>query len=590
MTNKTENSQENQLRYYTLARQQVGDLLRSGLQLFQKNNNETGEEQCRALIVKLAEDRFNLVVVGQFKRGKSSLMNAIIGRDLLPTGLLPLTSAITTLCFGPQEKVYLKRSGWVFEQEINFSELPEYVTEQGNPGNTKGVIEARVELPIPFLRRGLFFIDTPGIGSTRSENTATTYAFLPQSDAVIFVTSVEAPLSEPEEAFLRDVQHYARRLFVVVNKVDLLAEKEVDSVFDYIKTGVARILGSSDIRIYPLSARLALESKLHSGNPNVGQKGLEILEVDLEKFLAEEKSQLLLISILDQLLRIVSGAVATLPSNESLSDEDKGRLLELQSAAVVLRDSILNDFKKLPEPFREKPRLSESVKSKVISPFQPQSITFKTRACPICAALGQSTFDFFAKYQSDLVEEAEVRKAFVKSKGFCKFHTWQFEQISSPQGISEGYVTWVEKVASDLRLSVHLTPAQIRNHMDKLLPDSENCLACKILREREKILINQYINYVSTEEGKEYYRRSLGLCLPHLSMALATNLPSQVNEFLLNEQARHFEELSEDMHSYTLKRDAIRRSFANENEDDAWMYALIQLVGARNFKTNGKGN
>jgi len=225
MTNTTENSQENQLRYYTLARQQVGDLLRSGLQLFQKNNNVTGEEQCRVLLVKLAEDRFNLVVVGQFKRGKSSLMNAIIGRDLLPTGLLPLTSAITTLCFGPQEKVYLKRSGWVFEQEINFSELPEYVTEQGNPGNTKGVIEARVELPIPFLRRGLFFIDTPGIGSTRSENTATTYAFLPQSDAVIFVTSVEAPLSEPEEAFLRDVQLYARRLFVVVNKVDLLTEK-----------------------------------------------------------------------------------------------------------------------------------------------------------------------------------------------------------------------------------------------------------------------------------------------------------------------------------------------------------------------------
>ncbi|GAP06022.1 dynamin family [Anaerolinea thermolimosa] len=589
MTKTTENSQENQLRYYTLARQQVGDLLRSGLQLFRKNNNVTGEEQCRALLVKLAEDRFNLVVVGQFKRGKSSLMNAIIGRDLLPTGLLPLTSAITTLCFGPQEKVYIKRSDWVFEQEINFSELPEYVTEQGNPGNTKGVIEARVELPIPFLRRGLFFIDTPGIGSNRSENTATTYAFLPQSDAVIFVTSVEAPLSEPEEAFLRDVQLYARRLFVVVNKVDLLAEKEVDSVFDYIKTGVSRILGSSDIRIYPLSARLALESKLHSGNPNVGQNGLEILEADLEKFLAEEKSQLLLVSILDQLLRIVSDSVGALPSDNSLSDEDKGRLLELQSAAVALRDSILNDFKKLPEPFRKVPRLTKSEKSKAISPLQTPAITFKTRACPICAALGQLTFDFFAKYQSDLIEEDEVRKAFVKSKGFCKFHTWQFEQISSPKGISEGYVTWVEKVASDLRLASHLTPAQQRNYMDKILPDSENCLACRILREREAILINQYINYISTEEGKEYYRRSLGLCLPHLKKALETNLPGDVNEFLFNEQARHFEELSEDMHNYILKRDAIRRSLANDNEAGAWKYALIQLVGARDFKTNGDG-
>lgn len=283
---KSENSQEKQLRYYTLAKQQVGDLLRSGLELFQKNSYETKEDQCRNLLVKLAEDRFNLVVVGQYKRGKSSLMNAIIGRDLLPTGILPLTSAITTLCYGPQEKVCVKRSGWVFEQEISLSELAEYVTEQGNPGNIKGVIEARIELPIPFLRRGLFFIDTPGIGSTRSENTATTYGFLPKSDAVIFVTSVESPLSEPEETFLRDVQQYARRLFIVVNKVDLLANHEVDTVFTYIKTGISRILGSTDLHLYPLSARLALESKLNSKRSKNGQEGLENLETDLEKFLA----------------------------------------------------------------------------------------------------------------------------------------------------------------------------------------------------------------------------------------------------------------------------------------------------------------
>jgi ribosome biogenesis GTPase A len=581
MNTTAENTQENQLRHFTLAKQQVGDLLRSGLQLFQKNDNETKEDQCRALLVKLAEDRFNLVVVGQFKRGKSSLMNAIIGRDLLPTGLLPLTSAITTLCYGPNEKVSIKRSGWGLKQEISFSELAEYVTEQGNPGNTKGVIEARIELPIPFLRRGLFFIDTPGIGSARSENTATTYAFLPQSDAVIFVTSVEAPLSEPEEAFLRDVQQYARRLFVVVNKVDLLADHEVDQVFAYIKTGVSKILGSVDIRLYPLSARLALESKLRTGNSNDGQKGLESLEADLNKFLAEEKSQLFLISILDQLLRVVSDAVSTLPSVDNLLDEDRASLLKLQTAIVNLRDSILNDSESLPEPFRETTQPSEIVKSQLISPIQQRPASFKTRICPICASLSQATFDFFAKYQSDLVEEAEVRKAFVGSKGFCKVHTWQFEKISSPQGISEGYVTWVEKVASELRQTAHLPSMQQKNQIDKLLSDSENCLACKTVRESEAVLLEQFIDYIATQEGQEYYRRSLGLCLPHLRKAFAINPSSEIKEFLLIEQARHFEELSEDMHSYTLKRDAIRSSFANDNEDNAWMYALIQLVGAR---------
>lgn len=582
MNNQSENLQDSQLRYYTLAKQQVGDLLRSGLQFFQKNNNELSEQQCRDLLVKLAEDRFNLVVVGQFKRGKSSLMNAIIGRNLLPTGLLPLTSAITTLCFGPKEKVFVKRTGWVFEQEINLSELPEYVTEQGNPGNIKGVVEARIELPIPFLRRGLYFVDTPGIGSTSSENTATTYSFLPQSDAVIFVTSVEAPLSEPEEAFLRDVKQYAKQLFVVINKIDLLTDQEAESVFDYIKSGVSRILGSSDIHIYPLSARLALDAKLNYGSSRNDHNGLDTLEADLERFLAEEKSQLFLISIMDQFLRVISEASSANSENGNFSEEEKDHLLSLQSSAKNLRDSILSNSQTFPEPYKEMTQSSGVVKSPVISPVTEQPIVFNSKICPICAGLNQASFDFFAKYQSDLMQDAEVRKAFVESKGFCKVHTWQFEKMSSPQGISEGYVTWVEKIASELYQTSLLPSAQQENQIAELLSDSDNCPACKSLRSYEAILLDQFIDFISSQKGQEYYKRSLGLCLPHLYKTFTLNPTGQIRNFLLIEQARHFEELSEDMHSYTLKREAIRLGLANENEDNAWMYALIQIVGARN--------
>lgn len=200
------NGEIDQLRNYTLAKQEIGTLVRSVKQFFQTQEQRDKAEQCQEILVHLAEDRFNLTVVGQFKRGKSSLMNAIMGRDLLPTGLLPLTSAITTLCYGPSERVVLRRKGWALQPEIPLSELPQYVTERGNPGNEKGLLEARVELPVPFLRRGLHFVDTPGVGSAKLENTQTTYEFLPQADAVIFVTSVEAPLSEAEEVFLRDVR------------------------------------------------------------------------------------------------------------------------------------------------------------------------------------------------------------------------------------------------------------------------------------------------------------------------------------------------------------------------------------------------
>jgi hypothetical protein len=108
-------------------------------------------------LVDLAEDRFHLAVFGQLKRGKSSLRNAIVGREVLPTGLLPLTSAITTLCYGLHDRLIVQRKGWSIPQEIAVAELADYVTEKGNPGNVKGVLEARLELPAAFLRRGLHF-------------------------------------------------------------------------------------------------------------------------------------------------------------------------------------------------------------------------------------------------------------------------------------------------------------------------------------------------------------------------------------------------------------------------------------------------
>ena len=103
---------EQVLRRYILAKQEVAAALQSGRQSAEAQGRRETEDSYRELQVRLAEDRFNLAVVGQFKRGKSSLMNAVIGRDLLPTGLLPLTSAITTLCYGPQAHARLRRKGW----------------------------------------------------------------------------------------------------------------------------------------------------------------------------------------------------------------------------------------------------------------------------------------------------------------------------------------------------------------------------------------------------------------------------------------------------------------------------------------------
>ncbi len=162
--------------------------------------SQPARETVRDLFARLAEDRFNLVVVGRFSRGKTSLMNAMLGTDRLPTGIVPVTSVITTVTYGTEEKVVLYYQHTNLFFEIPIPQLAEHITERGNPGNGRCIQTAEVQLPADLLRRGFHFIDTPGLGSSIVENTRTTEAFLPQADAFILVTSFDSPLTEDEVA------------------------------------------------------------------------------------------------------------------------------------------------------------------------------------------------------------------------------------------------------------------------------------------------------------------------------------------------------------------------------------------------------
>ena len=123
---------------------------------------EREPEVLRELFERLAEDRFNLVVVGRFSRGKTSLMNAILATDLLPVGMVPLTSVITLVSYGSEPKAVLHYQGTSLFMDVPIRELAEHITERGNPGNGRGIRAAEVQVPAEFLRRGFTFVDTPG--------------------------------------------------------------------------------------------------------------------------------------------------------------------------------------------------------------------------------------------------------------------------------------------------------------------------------------------------------------------------------------------------------------------------------------------
>jgi GTP-binding protein EngB required for normal cell division len=261
---------------------------------------------CEELREKVQTNIFNLVVVGQFKRGKTSLINALLGAEILPVAVVPLTSIVTIMTYGDalRIRVYFN-DGRV--TEIRPESLPEYVTEKGNPKNIKEVKEVVITYPSSYLKDGVRLIDTPGVGSIYQHNTDVAYQYLPKSDAALFLLSVDQPVSKAELDFLKDVKEYSNRIFFLLNKADYLTEKDLNESIEFSKNVIKEAMGI-DVKIFPVSARLALEGKKTGSEELLMKSMLPQFSEVLNRFLMEEKGKILILSVANNLLRLLSQA------------------------------------------------------------------------------------------------------------------------------------------------------------------------------------------------------------------------------------------------------------------------------------------
>ena len=323
------NHQLGALEQYGKLKLDIAGAVRTLLHFAERRKDEMAVGDCRRLLARLAEDRFNLAMVGQFSRGKSSLMNALLGAEKLPTGILPLTSVITTVAYGESERVLLQREGWTFPQEIRLAELPEYVTQQGNPGNEKKVTLAEIQLPHEMLRLGVHFIDTPGIASAIRANTRTTRQFLPEIDAAVLVTSFESPFAETELNFLKDVRAYVQTIFIVVNKQDLLPAIERAHVVEAISREL-RAAFDCDFPVFPMSARDALHAKESSARSDLETSGLPPLEAALTAFIRKDKARALLFRTADRAESIAHQQAVSIRISQRASAGENASELEIR--------------------------------------------------------------------------------------------------------------------------------------------------------------------------------------------------------------------------------------------------------------------
>jgi hypothetical protein len=174
---------------------------------------------------RLADGRFFVACVGQFKRGKSTVINALVGTPMLPTGVVPVTSVVTVVRHGarPSARVRLAGRAW---HEVDPATLAAYVAEAQNPQNEKGVEGVEVFVPSPLLATGMCLVDTPGIGSVFAASTQTTRDFVPHIDAGLVVLGADPPLAGDELALVEAVARQTDRLLFVLNKADRLSAAE----------------------------------------------------------------------------------------------------------------------------------------------------------------------------------------------------------------------------------------------------------------------------------------------------------------------------------------------------------------------------
>ena len=180
-----------------------------------------------------------VLVCGEFKRGKSTFVNALIGRSICPTDTEICTSVVSVIRYGENPKAIRFYGDFsnLKSQEINIDDIERYTV--GNAANIDNTVSIEITLPLEELKKGLVIIDTPGLGGLDPRHAALTNYFLPQADMAIFMTDVNEPLTSTELAFYRDkVLRFAKKSLIVLNKSDL---KEASAVEDIRKDTISKV-------------------------------------------------------------------------------------------------------------------------------------------------------------------------------------------------------------------------------------------------------------------------------------------------------------------------------------------------------------
>lgn len=243
-------------------------------------------------IPRLEEEKFHLVVLGEFNHGKTTFVNALLGAPVLPMGVTPTTAVIHQVIHGTRGAKVIDEAGGA--RGIAFEEVGQF--EVGGASANDNTRYLEVSYPSPLLEGGVVLVDTPGVNDLNSTRAEITYSYVPRADAILFLLDAGQILKESERTFLANklLAQSRDKVLFVINKIDLLDTEEKEQALAYARMQLAKLI--PEPKVYAISSEQAL------GGDREGA-GLNRLIGDLRDFLANERGRVLLDNALDEGLR-----------------------------------------------------------------------------------------------------------------------------------------------------------------------------------------------------------------------------------------------------------------------------------------------
>lgn len=385
-------------------------------------------------IARLEDERFHLVVLGEFNHGKTTFVNALLGASVLPMGVTPTTAVIHRIQYGTEQVAKaFGEDGLV--KAVPFEALGDY--EVDGKALADAVQHLDVYFPADFLKDGVVLVDTPGVNDLNEARAEITYGYIPRSDAILFLLDAGQILKESERQFVANklLAQSRDKVIFIVNKMDLLDEEERQEALAYARMNLGKLI--EEPKLFGISAERALEGD-RAGS------GMDSLVEELERFLKDERGRVLLDNALDAGIR----TAATLRTGIEIQK----RALAMEHGELERRlQALENDLETSAERMAErKARIRESLAA-------------------VKALVRADVEGFARRFAAQLPDEIEAADAKDLRKYLTGFLEERFKRFAEQE--TEEVARRLEKVAEEAIAFVTEDTAARAEHLRALLGD-----------------------------------------------------------------------------------------------------------------------